>query len=242
MKRDLITHPRLRELLDYDPSTGVFRWRVNVGQLRVGDVAGAVRKLGGYRIKVDKQEYSGGRLAWYWMHGRYPRGDVVFINGDQCDLRFANLRELPHGHRRLGENPGADDRQAIRDMLTYEPESGLLRWRHSCGPCAAGDVAGSYCWIGVRGQRYPMDRVCWLLAHGEWPDGRIRHVNGNRRDNRLVNLRLVKKQTRTRAEVRHGAGQGAPVQPPSLETMAVMLRQLATIVEQLVAVKEARNA
>jgi hypothetical protein len=73
-----ITAERLRELLHYDPETGVFRWRVRTAQrVRVGDVAGSKLRPGHrYRkIPIDRRGYSAARLAFLWMtgEGRRPR-------------------------------------------------------------------------------------------------------------------------------------------------------------------------
>jgi hypothetical protein len=89
----VLTAERLRELLNYDPLTGVFSWRVNGrGRSGVGTVAGGSNHK--YkRIAIDKKEYFVHRLAWLYVHGCWPTEDIDHINGDPSDNRIANLRE-----------------------------------------------------------------------------------------------------------------------------------------------------
>lgn len=83
----------------------------------------------------------------------------------------------------------------VADYLTYEPETGYLYWRFSPGgPVAGGSVAGSVTKKGYRivrlSQRpYRAHALAWALSHGRWPDGEIDHINGDKDDNRIVNLR-----------------------------------------------------
>lgn len=61
----------------------------------------------------------------------------------------------------------------------------------------AGKVAGTknktngYCYIAVSGRMFVSHRIAWLLQKGEWPKADIDHINGDRSDNRISNLRDV---------------------------------------------------
>ena len=78
--------------LDYDPQSGVFRFRASRGRRKAGDVAGYV-KADGYRmIHVgDKWRYAH-RLAWLVSTGSWPEAEIDHINGQRDDNRLANLR------------------------------------------------------------------------------------------------------------------------------------------------------
>lgn len=96
-----LTYARLREVLHYDPDTGIFTWLIRTANRnRVGGIAGTVDPLGYRRIIVDNEAGYGHRLAWLYMTGEWP---VVLI--DHRDLnndnnRWDNLREATHGQNK----------------------------------------------------------------------------------------------------------------------------------------------
>jgi hypothetical protein len=90
--------------------------------------------------------------------------------------------------------------ERLRETLHYDPETGAFTHRHSRTrgrrPVVAGDVAGcllntGYRSIRVDGKAYLAHRLAWLYVYGEWPNLQIDHINGNRSDNKLKNLRQV---------------------------------------------------
>jgi hypothetical protein len=91
----MLNAERLRDLLDYNPKTGVFVWRVSLrGRFaRIGSVAGRQDGHGYTRIGVDRQEYAAARLAWLFVYGQWPRCEIDHINHIKTDNRIANLRE-----------------------------------------------------------------------------------------------------------------------------------------------------
>jgi hypothetical protein len=84
----------LRELLDYNPDTGEFRWKYRMGpEALPGAIAGCVEGNGYWRIRVFGQPYAGHRLAFAFIHGKWPDPACDHINGDKLDNRADNLRE-----------------------------------------------------------------------------------------------------------------------------------------------------
>ena len=83
---------RLKELLEYDPETGVFIWKTRRGGLKAGSVAGTKHANGYVRIKCDGKSYMAHRLAWLYVHGQFPEKQIDHINGLREDNRLSNLR------------------------------------------------------------------------------------------------------------------------------------------------------
>lgn len=88
-----LTVERLRKLLHYNQATGIFTWisRPN-RRIRIGDVAGTM--LRGYvMISVDGVIRAGGRLAWLYVTGQWPQGEIDHKNGIPSENWFDNLRD-----------------------------------------------------------------------------------------------------------------------------------------------------
>ena len=84
----------------------------------------------------------------------------------------------------------------LREVLIYEADTGrfIRKVDSRKGKAKAGDVAGSieqngYAAIWVDGVKYLAHRLAWLHTTGEWPTAMIDHINRNRADNRIQNLR-----------------------------------------------------
>ena len=81
----------------------------------------------------------------------------------------------------------ADD---ARRLFSYNPETGVLLWAH-LGTEAGYTNSLGYRVVGLRGTRGFVHRVAWLITTGAWPSGVIDHINGDKADNRIANLRDV---------------------------------------------------
>lgn len=89
-----LTAERLREVLHYDPETGVFTRLLRTSQnMRVGDVAGYTAPRGYIVIGVDGRQHRAHRLAFLYMTGRWPHPEVDHRDGVIDNNRWANLRE-----------------------------------------------------------------------------------------------------------------------------------------------------
>jgi hypothetical protein len=88
-----LTQERLKELLSYDPLTGVFLWRGGQKKTVSGQVAGTVDKDGYIIICADQKLYRAHRLAWLWMTGEWPKGQIDHEDLDKRNNRFSNLRD-----------------------------------------------------------------------------------------------------------------------------------------------------
>ena len=88
-----ITAERIKELLSYDEDTGVFVWIGRGKGIRTGRRAGSIDPVNGYRaIRIDGVTYHAQRLAWFLLHGTWPRL-IRFQNHDRDDCSKKNLCE-----------------------------------------------------------------------------------------------------------------------------------------------------
>lgn len=95
--RECLTQERLREVLRYDPDTGLFVWLVSTSnRVAVGQIAGSRESYGYWVIGVDGTVYRAQRLAWLYMTGEWPPALVDHRNLDRKDNRWRNLRLATH--------------------------------------------------------------------------------------------------------------------------------------------------
>jgi hypothetical protein len=96
---------RLRDLLDYDSTTGRFTWRISRGTAKVGDEAGGIDKKGYRRIKFDNVQFLGHRLAWVIYYGEDPGElQIDHIDRNPSNNSISNLRLASHSQNQRNIN------------------------------------------------------------------------------------------------------------------------------------------
>lgn len=88
------------------------------------------------------------------------------------------------------------DLDKLKAKYTYNPITGLFTRNTAWGRQQIGDLAGSlspqgYRYLAFDGRATPAHRLAWLWVYNEWPSGDIDHINRDRLDNRIDNLRVV---------------------------------------------------
>lgn len=114
---------RLRELLDYDPETGAFRWKVAHGFGLPGEVAGHVtggvgkgRQTNYIRIRIDTIRYPGHHLAWLYVTGEPPESEVDHWDNDGTNNAWNNLRPASRGQNEYNKGLRADNTSGVKGV------------------------------------------------------------------------------------------------------------------------------
>lgn len=90
--KSTLTIDAVRHALDFDPAVGVFVWKnPQSNAVKAGEPAGVIAANGRRYINVGGEKHMAHRLAWFYIHGEWPTGDVKNANGDYDDCREANL-------------------------------------------------------------------------------------------------------------------------------------------------------
>ncbi len=115
----MLTIERLKALLQYDPATGYFNWKVKRRGVTPGRPAGYVSK--GYRyVSIDGRTYLSHRLAWFYMKGVFPKGQVDHKNRCKDDNRWDNLREANNAQQAMNTDMRVNNTSGYRGVYYYK--------------------------------------------------------------------------------------------------------------------------
>lgn len=193
---------------------------------------GAPDSHGYLRVQYRGKTYKLHRIMWAWHHGEWPAAWVTHIDGDRTNNCIENLGTTKPGqyerNAQSTEMRQAKSRAAYRtraasapevtqallhELFKYDTINGGLYWRGWAGRWES--VRGArqrFGSVGIRGYRagsirghgYKEHRLVWLYVYGAWPADVIDHINGDKTDNRIANLRDVPQVVNT--QNRKGAG------------------------------------
>jgi hypothetical protein len=160
--KPLPTIERLAQAISYSPSTGELRWRVKIGSLSPGQLAGAKNKKGYICLMLDGKPLYAHRVAWALATGAWPTGVVDHINHDKSDNRLENIRDVSRTANRQNQ------RAALSNNSTGIIGAGARKY----GRYVAGIKAnGEYHYLGSFGN--PQD------AHQAYVEAKRKLHEGN---------------------------------------------------------------
>ena len=89
-----LTQKRLKELLNYNPETGIFRWKESRGCKESGSLAGNKNSYGYIQIQIDRKLYNASRLAYLYIKGYLPEYEVDHEDRVRDNNKWENLRHV----------------------------------------------------------------------------------------------------------------------------------------------------
>lgn len=144
----MITQEYLKECLTYDSETGIFTWlkrpRKHFKTERAwkvfnsqyaGKPAGAKKTDKKSRtsyliIQIDGKNYRAHRLAWFYVHGKWPDNQIDHINGNGMDNRLENLRDVTHRQNQINSKTRRDNISGVKGVFwckTYKKFRALIQ-------------------------------------------------------------------------------------------------------------------
>lgn len=117
----MITVERARELLNYDPETGVLTWKVNKGRrVLKGRRAASINMCTGYRqIGIDGRKYREHRIIWLIHYGFFPDEFLDHLNHDRADNRLCNLRATSRRGNSRNVKLGRANKSGVMGVQSY---------------------------------------------------------------------------------------------------------------------------
>lgn len=123
----MLTADEVRRELRYDPETGQF-WRLTGGIRWQGKLAGTVHVRGRNYVRVNNKKYLAHRLAWLYVHGKWPNGYLDHKNGDPLDNRIENLRECTPKTNCYNRRRFVTNRSGFKGVVYKGPRLKLRPW------------------------------------------------------------------------------------------------------------------
>lgn len=115
-----MTPDQVNALLDYDPLTGDFRWKMRRGRGLQGMIAGCKHIQGYTQINVGGKVRLAHRLAWLVTYGEFPSRDIDHINGDKRDNRIANLRLATRSENMANTTPPRNNTSGFKGVWYFK--------------------------------------------------------------------------------------------------------------------------
>ena len=117
----MITQSELKEVLDYNPDTGVFTWiKSTTRRVKTGDVAGSKNNRRYINIRVNKKQYLAHRLAYLYMTGNFPENFIDHINHIKDDNRWANLRDATNSQNQANQLKRKNNKSGYKGVAYYK--------------------------------------------------------------------------------------------------------------------------
>lgn len=116
-KEESLSLEVLKNLLNYDPKSGEFRWLKNrSSKAKAGQVAGSVCKDGYRHIKVNGMNHKAHRLAWFYCHGVWPDSEIDHQFHDRDDNRAKFIRKATPSENSMNRSVRNDNSSGFKGV------------------------------------------------------------------------------------------------------------------------------
>ncbi|WP_031200374.1 HNH endonuclease signature motif containing protein [Mesorhizobium sp. LSHC414A00] len=117
----MISAKAMRDVLNYDPSSGVFTWKVKISKkVVVGRRAGAINSDGYRQISIFGRRYYAHRLAWLYVTGEWPPVLIDHENLNRDDNRWANLRSATKSQNAANTNKSSSNATGFKGVSWHD--------------------------------------------------------------------------------------------------------------------------
>jgi hypothetical protein len=159
----------LRELLHYEPDTGLFRWKLNCrGKVKVGSVAGTSNGKGYIAIRVNGEKFVAHRLAWALYYNQDPGAiEIDHIDKNKSNNKIINLRLASHKRNGANSGPRKNNKLGVKGV---QYENGKFR--------AGIEKNGKQYYLGCYDTIEEASNVYWAVAeelYGEFAHEKCKH-------------------------------------------------------------------
>ena len=145
----MITQKELKQLLHYNPETGVFMW-LKKPNGRANTLEEAGTNVNGYiQIRIHRVHYYAHRLAWFYMHGVWPKEYIDHINHIRSDNRIINLRDVSKSENERNKSLFSKNTSGVHGVIWYKK---INRWQ------AQMRILGENIYLGVFRDRF--EAIC----------------------------------------------------------------------------------
>ena len=125
----VLTAERLRELLDYDPETGIFTWKPRPGRMGfnarlAGKPTGTANAKGYIRIEIGGRHYRAHRLAHLYMTGEWPSTSIDHVERNRAHNRWSKLRPATRSQQAANQGLNTRNKSGCRGVY-WDIERGL---------------------------------------------------------------------------------------------------------------------
>lgn len=117
MTKNKLSASRLREVLYYDPLSGIFTRLANMSNMKAGSIAGSADGHGYLSIMVDGVRYLAHRLAWLYVTGDWPNDQIDHSDLNRSNNSFANLRDATFTENKRNTRARKNNKVGLKGVI-----------------------------------------------------------------------------------------------------------------------------